>query len=49
MSAGRPRPALSNVRAQVVGAVFVQQTMKMANSDEELAFRQKERETLGIC
>ncbi|CAK9054036.1 Zinc transporter ZupT [Durusdinium trenchii] len=33
----------------VVGAVFVQQTMKMANSDEELAFRQKERETANYA
>ena len=28
----------------VVNAVFVQQTMKTANSDEEIAFKQKERE-----
>lgn len=28
----------------VVNAVFVQQTMKIASSDEELAFKQKERE-----
>ena len=33
---------------QVVSAVFVQQTMKMANSDEELAFRQKEKEKLDV-
>ena len=33
--------------AEVVSAVFVQQTMKMANSDEELAFRQKEKEHHG--
>lgn len=33
----------------VVGAVFVQQTMKMANSDEELAFRQKEKETASYA
>ena len=29
---------------QVVGAVFVQQALKTASSDEELAFRQKERD-----
>mmetsp|Transcript_48297 Transcript_48297/g.108501 ORF Transcript_48297/g.108501 Transcript_48297/m.108501 type:complete len:397 (+) Transcript_48297:3-1193(+) len=29
----------------VVNAVFVQQTMKTASSDEELAFKQKERDT----
>ncbi|CAJ1359958.1 unnamed protein product [Effrenium voratum] len=28
----------------VVGAVFVQQTMKIASTDEQLAFKQKERE-----
>ncbi|CAE7527122.1 Cacna1h [Symbiodinium pilosum] len=28
----------------VVGAVFIQQTLKTANSDEELAYRQKEKE-----
>eukprot|EP00438_Fugacium_kawagutii_P035692 Skav234651 [mRNA] locus=scaffold1131:15007:17724:- [translate_table: standard] len=28
----------------VVNAVFVQQTMKTASSDEELAFKQKERD-----
>eukprot|EP00434_Breviolum_minutum_P014696 symbB.v1.2.012960.t1/scaffold906.1/size153294/5 len=33
----------------VVSAVFVQQTMKMANSDEELAFRQKEKETASYA
>ena len=29
----------------VVNAVFVQQTMKTASSDEELAFKQKEKDT----
>ena len=29
---------------QVVNAVFVQQTMKTASSDEELAFKQKEKD-----
>ncbi|CAE7570921.1 Catsper1, partial [Symbiodinium sp. CCMP2456] len=28
----------------VVNAVFIQQTMKTANSDEELAFRQKQKD-----
>lgn len=32
---------------QVVGAVFVQQALKTASSDEELAFRQKERDILA--
>eukprot|EP00434_Breviolum_minutum_P002883 symbB.v1.2.002539.t1/scaffold103.1/size331058/4 len=31
----------------VVNAVFVQQTMKTASSDEELAFRQKERDVVS--
>ena len=32
------------LRLNVVNAVFVQQTMKTASSDEELAFKQKERD-----
>ncbi|CAE7706946.1 unnamed protein product [Symbiodinium sp. CCMP2456] len=37
-------PGTSSSPFRMVNAVFVQQTMKIASSDEELAFKQKERE-----
>lgn len=43
ISMGLPH-ALFMLRLNVVNAVFVQQTMKTASSDEELAFKQKERD-----
>eukprot|EP00439_Symbiodinium_sp_Y106_P067947 s1454_g11.t1 len=36
--------ACVSAQSEVVNAVFVQQTMKTASSDEELAFKQKERD-----
>ena len=41
------RCALGFAILNVVNAVFVQQTMKTASSDEELAFRQKERDIVS--